>query len=45
MVIGEIKMTIVTAKEAFNRKISLFKKKLIRFMFGALLYVAQRPGH
>ena len=47
----EIKMKIFIAKEAFNRKMSLLtcklnielKKKLV--MFGALLYMAQRPGH
>ena len=46
-------MKIVMVKEAFNRKISLLtsklnielRKKLVRFMFRALLYMAQRPGH
>ena len=47
----EIKMRI--AKEAFNRKISLLtsklnielEMKLLGVMFGASLYMAQRPGH
>ena len=49
-------MRIAIAIEAFNRKISLFtsklkielRKKLVRgldVMFGALLYISQRPGH
>jgi hypothetical protein len=46
-------MRIAVAKEAFNRKISLLtsnlnvelRMKLVRCMFGALLYIAQRPGH
>ena len=47
----EIKMRIVIAKEAFNRKMSLLTSKLNSrrnwsgVMFGALLYMAQRPGH
>ena len=49
----EIKMRLVMAKEAFNRKISLLAsklnielvKKLLGFTFGALDYIAQRPGH
>ena len=43
----EIKMRIVIGKEAFNRKISLFTSKQIglRVVFGALLYIAQRPRH
>ena len=46
-----IKMTIAIAKEAFNRKISLLTSKLnlgrnwLGVMFGALLYIAQEPGH
>ena len=43
----EIKITIAIAKEAFNRKMSLLTGKLrnwLRVMFGALLYMAQRPG-
>ena len=47
--IREIKMRIAIAKEAFNRKISLLTSKLnIQLknkLVGALLYVAQRPGH
>ena len=49
----EIKMRIAIAKEAFNRKISLLTSKLnievmnnwLGDMFGALHYMAQRPGH
>ena len=49
----EIKMRIAIAKEAFNRKMSLLTNKLnielrrnwLGVMFGALLYMAQRPGH
>jgi hypothetical protein len=46
----QIKMRIVIAKEAFNKKISLLTCKLnlgrnlLGFMFGALLYMAQRSG-
>ena len=44
---SEIKMRIAIAKEAFNRKMSLLTSKLnwLGVMFGALLYMAQRPGH
>ena len=48
---SEIKMRIAIAKEAFNRKMSLLTSKLNSrrnwsgVMFGALLYMAQRPGH
>ena len=49
----EIKIRIVISKEAFNRKISLLTSNLnielrrnwLDVMFGALLYMAQRPGH
>ena len=49
----EIKMRIAMTKEAFNRKISLLtsklntelRKKLVRYMFGALPYMAQRAAH
>ena len=53
---SEIKMRIAIAKEAFNTKMSLLTSKLnielknsrrnwSGVMFGALLYVAQRPGN
>jgi hypothetical protein len=47
-------MRIAIVKEVFNRKISIFtgrlnielrKKNWLGVMFGALLYMAQRPGH
>jgi hypothetical protein len=46
-------MRITIAKEAFNRKISLLTSKLnielrnnwLGVIFGALLCMAQRPGH
>ena len=49
----EIKMRLAIAKEAFNRKILFLTSKLtfnsrrnwICVLFGALLYMAQRPGH
>ena len=43
----EIKKRIAISKEAFNRKMSLLTSKLnwLGVMFGALLYMAQRPGH
>ena len=50
---SEIKMRIVIAKEAFNRKLSLLTDKQtlnsgrnwLGVKFRALLYMAQRPGH
>ena len=50
----EIKMRNAIAKEAFNRKIYLFDmqakplnsgRSRLGVMLGALLYMAQRPGH
>ena len=46
-------MRIAIIKEAFNSKISLLttilnidlREKLVGVMFGALLYMAQRPVH
>jgi hypothetical protein len=45
-------MRITNSKEAFNRKISLLTSKLnierekwLGSTFGALLYMAQRPGY
>ena len=49
----EIKMRILILKKAFNRKMSFLTSKLtmnsgrncLGVMFGALLYMAQKPGH
>ena len=49
----KINMRIVMDKEAFIRKISLLTSKLsmnsgrnwLGVMFGALIYIAQRPGY
>ena len=48
----EIRMRIAIAKEAFNRKVSPLtckrlnsKRNWLDVMFGALLYMAQRPEH
>ena len=46
-------MRMVIAKEAFNNKKSLLtiklnielRKKLLGCLFGAFIYMAQRPGH
>ena len=48
-----VKMIIVMAKEAFNRKISILtsklniqsRKKLVRSYVFRLIYMAQRPVH
>ena len=41
----DIKIRIAIAKEAFNRKMSNSRRNRLDVMFGALLYMAQRPGH
>jgi hypothetical protein len=48
----EVKMRIAINKEVFNRKIPLLKNTILNsgrdwlgVMFGALLYLSQRPGH